>query len=290
MRTADIERALDFVHREGRVLERRVLDAVFDDGPAGAVVSALQAYRNSDGGFGWGLEPDKRVPDSQPLDVEIAWQSLDWVSTCPSELVEPACSYLASIGPAVGCVTPSVRSHPHAPHWADAFHEPTLNPTAGLAGYLWKWSIDHPWRTAATKYCWSVLETVGPPDEAHTAVGVIRFLENVPDHERAGRVIDALVPVLPSMQMLHYEAGAEGYGVTPLSVVPTPGGLGQRLFPDRILADHLDELEKTQTADGGWEITWPTIGPAAISDWRGRVTLQNLLVLKAYGRVESPAP
>jgi hypothetical protein len=282
MRREDIDRAIQFVHREGRVLERLILQAALEGGSADRVADALRAYQNVDGGFGYGLEPDKRAPDSQPLDVEIAWESLDWAGLAPAELIGPACDYLAGIGPGVSCVTATVGDQPHAPHWADASHKPSLNPTASLAGYLWKWSIEHPWRAAATDFCWSALRD-GPPDDAHSATCVLRFLEHVPDRDRAATVIDALRPTLPTLNWLHYHAGADGYGVSPLQLVPDPRSRWHDLFPADVLDGHLESLEKTQAADGGWELTWPTIGPAATSEWRGRRTLQNLLVLRAYG-------
>ena len=34
--------------------------------PAGAVLAAVDGYRNPDGGYGWGLEPDLRATESQP--------------------------------------------------------------------------------------------------------------------------------------------------------------------------------------------------------------------------------
>jgi hypothetical protein len=284
MRTEDLERAVDFIHREGRLLERRITDAVLDGHSPEPVVDAVRAYRNPDGGLGYGLEPDVRAPGSQPLDIEVAWQSFDWVGVAPAEIVLPACDHLASIGAGVSCVTPTVREHPHAPHWRDASHEPSLNPTAGLAGHLWRWGIDHPWRDEATSFCWSALADV-PPSDAHTAIGVLRFLEHVPDRERADRVVDALRPALPTLAWLHHDPGAAGYGVTPLQLVPDPASTWPDLFRADIVAGHLDVLEATQEDDGGWEIAWPTIGPAARSEWRGRRTLEHLLVLRAYGRV-----
>lgn len=285
MRRTDQERAKDFIHREGRVLERRILEATFEGRPPQGVSDALLAYRNPDGGFGYGLEPDKRAPESQPLDVEIAWHSLDWVGLAPADLVVPACDYLASLGPGVSCVTPSVLQHPHAPHWTGASYDPDLNPTAGLAGYLWKWGIDHPWRDAATSFCWSTLAE-GPPDEAHTAICVLRFLAHVPDRARATEVMRAWQPTLPKLSLLHYEPTADSYGVSPLQLVPEPADVWRGLFGTDVLDAHLDFLERTQADDGGWEITWATIGPAAISEWRTRRTLENLLVLRAYGRLD----
>jgi len=61
-----------FILRQGRLLERRLLAACFEGGPAAGVVDALRGYRNDDGGFGHGLEPDKRCPASLPIDVEVA--------------------------------------------------------------------------------------------------------------------------------------------------------------------------------------------------------------------------
>lgn len=284
MRTDSKERAIDFVHREGRILERRIVEATFQGGPAAPGAEALRCYKNPDGGFGYGLEPDKRTPHSQPLDVQIAWESLDWLGIAPAEMVEPACDYLAAVGNGVSCVTSTVRDHPHAPHWSNASDEPSLNPTAGLAGYLWKWSVDHPWRSAATEFCWAAID--GSVIDAHTAIGVLRFLAYADDRERAASTVDALRPTLPTMPWLHYEAGADGYGVSPLQMAPSPDTPWRDLFPRDVLEGHLDAVEKTQADDGGWDIAWPTIGPTATSEWRGRLTLQNLLVLRAYGRIE----
>ena len=280
----DMQRALEFIHREARVLERRIADTVFAGAPRDPVADALRAYRNPDGGFGWGLEPDKRVPASQPLDVEVAWQSLDWIGVAPTELVTAACDYLAGAGSGVGCVTPAVREHPHAPHWADAFHDAGLNPTASLAGYLWRWSIEHPWRGAATAFCWYLLDEALPSD-ALTAVCVLRFLAHVPDRERAEAMVEALRPKLASIEWLQHEPDAAAYGVTPLQLVPEPGSPWRTLFPAGVIDAHLDALEKAQADDGGWMVTWPTIGPAAESEWRGRRTLEHLMVLRAYGRL-----
>ncbi|MFN3218357.1 MAG: hypothetical protein ACE367_17830 [Acidimicrobiales bacterium] len=294
MANVAMQRAVDFIRREGRILERRILDTVVDGRPAHHVTDALLAYRNDDGGFGHGLEPDKRAPTSQPLDTEVAWQSLDWAGLSPADLEVPAesraaefvwaaCDHLASIGDGVGCLTPGALDHPHAGHWAYASPEPDLNPTAGLVGFLWQWSIDHPWRAAATSFCWSALAD-GPPDDAHAVIGVLRFLEHVPERERADAVADEIRERLPRLAWLHFDAGADDYGVTPLQLVPDPAGRYGDLVPADVRAAHLDRLERTQADDGGWEIDWPTIGPAAVAEWRGRRTLENLLLLRAGGR------
>lgn len=80
-----------FLEREGRLIERRLAAALFDGGPVGAVVDTLRGYRNADGGFGHGLEPDKRCPDSLPIDVEGALEILIVAGADEERLVLDAC-------------------------------------------------------------------------------------------------------------------------------------------------------------------------------------------------------
>ena len=61
-----------FLDREGRLIERRLATVLFDGAPASGVIDTVRAYRNPEGGFGHGLEPDKRCPASLPIDVECA--------------------------------------------------------------------------------------------------------------------------------------------------------------------------------------------------------------------------
>src|SRR4051812_38111395 len=101
-------RGLGFVLREGRVLERRLALASYGDGPVSGVFAALGAYRNDDGGFGHGLEPDKLCPASQPLDVEIALQCMAAVDAVDESLVLGACEWLQRIGEPNGGAVPVV--------------------------------------------------------------------------------------------------------------------------------------------------------------------------------------
>jgi hypothetical protein len=74
---ASLEAARTFVNLQGRVLEQRLFACLVDDAPAEGVLRAVGAYRNDDGGLGHGLEPDKRAPSSQPLDVSFALETLE---------------------------------------------------------------------------------------------------------------------------------------------------------------------------------------------------------------------
>ena len=255
---------------------------MFDGADPGFVVDALRAYRNPDGGFGWGLEPDKRVPASQPLDTQLAFEAMDAVGCVDQDIVREACDWLLTLGAGVGCITSEALEHPCAPHW-DVAEPPSLNPTATLAGLLWKWRIEHPWRAVATAWCWEQLLD-GIPASAHSVMCVLTFLDHVPDRADAALLVEALEPKLPTLEWFNYEPEAS-YGLTPLHFVPSPDSRWADLFPSHLLARHLDALEAAQVPDGGWPISWTTIGPAAEQEWRGYVTTANLRLLSAYKRI-----
>ena len=67
-----IDAAENFLWLNARLLERRRFEHLFRDGEPRRVVDALRPYNNPDGGFGHGLEPDLRGPDSQPVPVDVA--------------------------------------------------------------------------------------------------------------------------------------------------------------------------------------------------------------------------
>ena len=71
-----------FLETEARALELARFRCSFEDAPAASVVEALAAYQNPDGGFGHGLEPDLRAPQSSVLCTSIALQILRELGGC----------------------------------------------------------------------------------------------------------------------------------------------------------------------------------------------------------------
>src|SRR3954454_6599103 len=125
-----------FIEREGRLVERRLAEVLFDGADPVAIVDAVLAYRNADGGFGHGLEPDKRCPASLPIDVECALDILlvagvDGTTRAGNVVIE-ACNWLDS-GPtgdgAVPLSFPVMQPQPRADHGSDWTYMPGLNPT-----------------------------------------------------------------------------------------------------------------------------------------------------------------
>ncbi|MFS1301744.1 hypothetical protein [Streptosporangium longisporum] len=281
--------ARDFLLREGRLLERRLFATLFEGASADGVVDSLRGYQNPDGGFGHGLEPDKRCPASLPIDVETAFQTLVTAgSPAGGQMVSRACDWLATVAAPDGLVPlslPVMEGYPRAGHWSDWTYAPGLNPTAGLAGLLHRMGVEHPWLTRATEGCWAELEK-GFPKDAHAMSETMVFLEHVPDRDRAESAAERVGAWLPELSWYRADPADPGYGVTPLHLAPTPESHWRRLFPDDVIEGHLDRLTKDRQPDGGWAITWEPPGAAATLEYRGVETLRALQVLTAYGRCE----
>jgi len=282
-----LESARAFLDREGRLVERRLAAVLFDDEDRGGVVDAVRAYRNADGGFGHGLEPDKRCPASLPIDVECALDALVTADVAAPDLVGPACDWLGSIATPDGAVPlafPVIERYPRAEHWSDWTYAAGLNPTAGIAGRLHRLGARHPWLDQATDWSFTQLEA-GFAEDAHAFGEVLVFLAEAPDRARADALAQQVGGWLSKLQWFRADPDDPGYGLTPLHYAPTPDSPWRALFSDAAIAGHLDRLARDQQADGGWPITWEPPSSAAALEWRGIETLRALRVLRAYDRL-----
>ncbi|BCY10247.1 hypothetical protein [Actinoplanes sp. L3-i22] len=302
--TADFRTAERFLQAEGRLLERRLFGVLFRDEAPEGVAEVLRGYRNADGGFGHGLEPDKRCPASLPVDVEIAFQALAAAAGPGSgeratvagpgeppagfrELLGPACDFLAGVATdgAVPLAFPVIEDYPRAAHWTDWTYEPGLNPTAGLAGLLHRIGFEHPWRDAATRYCWDAIDSAKLPEETHALSETLVFLAHVPDRPRAEQAARAVLARITESPLFQPMPRPGEYGLTPLNVAPSADSPWRGLFTDAQLDAHLDELAAAQQDDGGWPVVWEPPSQASRLEWRGLVTLHALRTLRSYGRL-----
>jgi hypothetical protein len=284
--TDTFARAETFIWSNARLLERRLFEYHFRGGSRQAVLTALSAYQNQDGGFGQALEPDIRCPDSQPVPVQHALEIMDAVGP-DAAMLRRACDFLTTITAAEGgvpFVLPTVRAYPHAPWWNTDDNPPaSLNPTAAIAGLLHKLGVDHPWLEAATAYCWEKIATL-QASEMHELGVAITFLRYAPDRQRAERELGRLGQLLLASGLVADVASTD-YVRKPLDWAPTPDHPLRPLFDDATIQSNLDTLIAGQQQDGGWQITWPPISSSCELEWRGWVTLAALQTLRANGRL-----
>lgn len=281
-----LESAHTFILSNARLLERRLFAFLFQNGDRQQVRSALLAYQNADGGFGNALEPDKRTASSQPIDQEVALRVLDDIGF-DAEIALQVCDFLETISTAEGgvpFVLPTVRDAPRAPWWNPAGDNPlaSINPTASIAGLLYKHAIRHPWLDRATDFCWRQLEEIQVTD-GDDFIAVMLFLEQAPDRARAEQIFARMSNQLLAGGHVTYDPSATGYVFMPLKFAPSPQSICRSLFDDATIQTHLEALAHKQQADGGWPISWPAVSPACEQECRGLVTLGALKTLKAYG-------
>src|SRR4051812_14234313 len=91
----DLGAAASFITTHARLLDRRRLDLLLGEGSPDDVLAALDAYRNTDGGYGWALEPDSRSATSQPVAAMHALEVLAEVQDTKSRRPVEVCDWLA---------------------------------------------------------------------------------------------------------------------------------------------------------------------------------------------------
>ncbi|PZT68406.1 hypothetical protein DN402_09910 [Streptomyces sp. SW4] len=293
-----LARAERFVWLTARVLEQHLFAHHFRDGSAEAVVTALDAYRNEDGGYGHALEPDLRGPVSQPLHTAHALRVLDAVGRCGGQRVERVCRYLTAVSTAEGAlpaVHPSQRGYPAAPFVPVVDDPPgALLTTGPVVGLLHRNEVWHAWLFRATDFCWQAVESLrtSHPYEIEAAV---TFLDAVPDRPRAQAAADRLgrlvreqrLAVLDPDDVAAYPVApgyAPGEHHFPHDYASTPRSLARAWFTDDEMARSLDHLAAGQQEDGGWPVTWRRWAPVPVVEARPKVTIEALATLRAYGR------
>lgn len=280
-----LSRAQEFMLVHARLLERRLFEVAFAGGDPAAVGRVVRGYQNADGGLGHALEPDLRCAESQPLFADVGLGALQEVGCRDHDLSLALCTFLASVANEAGLVPPMLKTAleaPHARHWGPSSLAPDLNPTAGVCGLLHYQGVEHPWLTRATETCCRLL-LEDTPREAHTLVSATRLADHLPDRALAERLREAIASALPGASFFIAEAPVEGYGLTPLHFAPSPDSSWRELFSEAQIEGHLEDLLARQQADGGWPISWDPPGPASALEWRGRVTLEAIRPLAAYG-------
>ena len=174
----------------------------------------------------------------------------------------------------------TITDGPRAPWW-QASAGASLNPTAAIVGLLNRAGVVHDWVTGANDFCWSALADRACELNEHEALCALEFLQAPSDMTLADRAVKSLRSRVVG-DLVTNDPQATGYVMSPLRFAPTPGHLARSWFADSLIDDHLDALLEAQAPDGGWPISWETPSGAATSEWRGKVTVDSLLVLRSY--------
>lgn len=294
----EIDRATSFLATHGRVLDRRRFAvAVSKANPElrRAVIAALDAYRNADGGYGWGIEPDLRAPESQPAGALHALEAiadagpetadtvlglLDWLER--ATLDDGGLPFALPIANPVAC----------APFWAQAdSRESSLQITAAVAAQAHRAARfdtrigEHPWLGRATRYCFDVIASIDEPPFAYVLSFALQLLDAAADtHPEAVELLRHLGRFVPADGAVPVAGGTEGETLHLLDYAPTPGRPVRALLDEQAVTRDLERLENEQQPDGGWAVDFASYSAAATLEWRGYTTVSAITILLANGR------
>ena len=288
----DLTAAVGFVATHGRILDRRRLELLIAGGDGSAALAALDGYRNADGGYGWGLEPDLRSPESQPVAAMHALEVFAEVTPITPTRAAELCDWLAASSVTDGALPfalPITDPAGCAPWWADPdTTTPSLQITAAALAKAQQVArhddrvASHPWLTRATKWCLAAIAELESLPQAYELLFAMRFLDAVADAEPAAvPLLERLGGLLPADGVVAVAGGAEGEAIRPLELAPVAGSAARGLFPEEVVAEELRRLAAAQQPDGGWTVDFVSASPAAALEWRAYATVEAVGILRA---------
>lgn len=288
-------KARAFILTNARMIERRLFHFYFGDGDAQGVFHAVYAYRNADGGFGHGMEPDTSSPESQPLFSIMALETLDEVGYLNAEMIlRDFMPYFERITTSKGGIPWMFKpksDYPCEGHFKTVKEWAALSTTAPLLGFLEKHKIQIPWMEKAEQFVWSEFDRI---KEKHVFCYLcvprwLTFLKYTKSQKRAKQTLNNLKKWILEEGVICKDKSDDGWGLYgkphSLNYAPSPSGILSSLFTDKLIEADLIEIIKKQKANGSWD-TWYGISEGTKLEWAGMQTLWTLKMLENYGKIE----
>ena len=304
---ATYEKTRSFIYRNARPLDFARWKCHFENGSKEAVLTALAAYQNEDGGFGHALEADAWNPNSAPMQTWTATEILREIDFADAThpIIQGILQYLESgqgfTGKFWDNAPSSNNDYPHAPWWQtdsnSACHH-SYNPTACLAGFIIRFAERNSdlYRTGCriAKEAYDAYFGQNLLGDMHTASCYIRLWQYC---EEAGAT--DIIDLSALKERLREQVR---HGITKNTAEWETGYICKpsQFFNNHnstFYADNKDIAEyecrfiiKSQLYDGSWMIPWGWNGYPeewAISKnwWKGNGAILNLLYLKGMGRL-----
>jgi len=314
MVNSTFNKAINFIYRNARPLDIARWQYHFENGSREAVLTALAAYQNEDGGFGHALEPDAWNPHSAPIQTWVAMEILREIGFTDSShpIMQGILTYLASGQEFAGKYwfnTISSNKHfPHASWWHNESEDSgndNYNPTAYLAGFIIRFADkDSDLFKLGQRIAKEAFDAYMASDFTHVADGLlgdmhialcyVRLLEYTEEADVANIFDVSELKAKLRKQVKHSitQNTAEwetGYICKPSQFFNSCDSI---FYADnKEIADYECEyIIKTQFDDGSWNIPW---GWADYSEewavtknwWKGNGSILNMLYLKGMGKL-----
>jgi len=289
--TADLSAAASFLATHARTLDRRRFELLLNPTDPAAALAAVDAYRNPDGGYGWGLEPDLRAPESKPGGALHAFEVFEEIAPATTARATSLCDWLASVSLPDGGLPfalPVADPAGCAPFWAEADPaKAALQSTAFATSVALRVArhdpavAAHPWLSQASQYCLRAIEALDTAPHAIELSFAVQFLDAAHEtYPSADPLLDQLGKFLPPDGLVPVAGGSEGETLRALDFSPIPDRPVRRLFAPEVIEAELSRLAAQQQEDGGWRVDFRSYSPAAELEWRGYATVRAISVLQ----------
>lgn len=301
------QKARTFIYRNARPLDIARWQYHFEGGSKKAVLTALAAYQNEDGGFGHALEPDCWNPNSAPIQTWTATEILREIDFTDSThpIIDGILRYLASGQDFTGHfwlnAPQSNNDYPRAPWWSvesDSTCHNDYNPTACFAGFIIRFAdkgselYQLGCRIAKEAFdTYFAGELLG---DMHTVGCYIRLMQ----YSEEGDTVDIVdLPALKERlqkQIKHsitYDIAKweTSYICKPSQFFNSSDSI---FYADnKDIADYeCEHIIKTQLEDGSWSIPWswngyPDEWSISRNWWKSNGAILNMLYLRGMGRL-----
>jgi hypothetical protein len=298
----DLAAARAFMTTHARILDRRRFLRIIGEGDSAgetdALIAAADAYRNGDGGYGWGAEPDLRSPESQPGGALHAFEAFAEIAPATTGRAAELCDWLNAVSLPDGGLPfafPVTEPAGCASFWVEADSgTSSLHITAAVSAEAQRVArhdpavASHPWLGRATEFCLDAIAARDHPSHALELRYSLGLLDAVAasgqaQSDRALALIGRLGAAIPDSGCLHVAGGREDEMMRPLDFAPVPGRPARSVVSEAAVAADLKRLAGLQQDDGGWPGEWASASAAAELEWRGWITARAVSILRANG-------
>jgi hypothetical protein len=269
-------RALGFLARQDRPVERAWIGYMWGGQPRDEVIAALAAYQNPDGGFGNGFEVDIKAPGSQAFATRMAMLVLISIGAGPNEpMVQHLAAWLEEAQAEDGDwpFSPDSYQHGLAPWFAD-WTFPSLNRALCLAGAAMRLGVGPDRLHDRVR---RLGDEIASPEQVASAdfYALLPYVEYFPRVE--GPHQDGMLTAIAArIEQMATVGGYDDAGHFFDHLGPAGGELARRVSP-AVIRRQLDRLRAEQQADGGWPTPYDP-------SWRPWATANAIIALREYDR------
>lgn len=301
------ENAEKFIYRSARPLDFARWQYRFENGSVDAVLRALGAYQNADGGFGHGLEADCLNSDSTPIQTWAATEILHEIG-----FTDAAHPIMAGILRYLGSgadfdtehkqwrnTVPSNNDHPHAIWWEyNGKGEFRYNPTAALAGFLLRFAdrdsalFAQGHTIAEEAVNWFIEQA--PFEEMHVTGCFVRLYEYL--CEAGVKLTDMECFKEKLMEQVRHNICADPQKWRAEYVTMPSDFIGSResmFYADNAAPAEMecDFIIGSQLSDGAFPVPWQWWTDykefeVAANWWKASFVIKNMGYLKAFGKLQ----